>query len=183
MPPKKALRVPTTGEIIRSDGQPLAQYKSPGHAIRRKGGTGFITTYDPAVGEQIVDTVARGLPMTFAAQLNRVPQASVSNWLAWGEEHAESDPTDPRVQFAADFYEAQASFVQMCLDNIVDAGVSDAKQWTALMTSLERLHPEFFARLADKKGATNINVNVGIGLVEKKLHEMHAAGELNYEGG
>ena len=141
------------------------------------GKQGFQTIYNQQLHDGIVDAVRSGMPVTFAAHLCRVNQPTVSNWLASGEE----DPAGTFGEFAADVRQAQAEFVKEAIDAIKDSGMSDTKQWTALMTLLERIYPETFRRPGND---TNVNVGVGIqvGLVEKQLHELHDAGEIVYTG-
>lgn len=140
----------------------------------------FVTTYKPLTGAAIVEGVRKGMPVTFAASRVRVPQPTCSGWLSRGETDLEAGLDTDLAVFALDVRQAQAEFVEKCIDGVVDAGLSDAKQWTALMTALERLHPEYFAR---KDNKTTQNINIAVGIVEKKLHELHAAGEIEYSGG
>lgn len=142
------------------------------------GKQGFQGLYSQPLHDAIVDAVRDGMPLTFAAHLTRVSQPTVSTWLSNGE----ADPNGQYGPFAADVRQAQAEFVQEAIRAIKDSGMSDAKQWTALMTLLERIYPETFKRPDNN---TNINVGVGVqvGLVEEKLHELHAAGEIVYDGG
>lgn len=174
-----------SGQIVKSAAaQKIVgqQNNGSGGAVVRRGTQGFISTFTPIKGVAIVEGVERGMPYTFAAMQQRVPQATASRWLKQGEEDGDEGKDTDLAIFAADIRKAQADFVQKAIDGIVDAGLDDAKQWTALMTLLERIYPEYFKRPMEKAG-TNINVNVGVGFVEKRLHELHARGEIVYDGG
>lgn len=135
----------------------------------------FVSIYNDQVGGEIVAAVRSGLPYTFACHKHGVKQSTGAMWLKRGEEEDGSSFED----FAMAVRQAQAEFVEEAIQGIKDAGLSDAKQWTALMTLLERIYPEYFRRPSDGASTT---INVAVGLVEKKLHELHAAGEIVYTG-
>lgn len=135
----------------------------------------FQTYYTPEIGAAIVAEIEEGLPINLAANLNRIPQGTVHGWIRRGEEN----PDGTFGAFAADVREAQARFVKRAINGIKEAGFKNTQQWTALMTLLERIYPENFRR-PDQR--SNVNVNVAVGVVEKKLHELHAAGEIVYDG-
>lgn len=151
--------------------------RTKSNALVQKGHRGFLTVFEPETAEKIVETVRGGMPLAFAANLARVNAVTVQSWVARGEQDPDHELFGP---FAADIREAQAAFVQEAIEGIKDAGLSDAKQWTALMTLLERIYPEYFKRPDSRQ---NINVNVAVGVVERQLHELHEAGEIVYEGG
>lgn len=143
-----------------------------------KSPTGQPSLYSPQIHAAIVDAVREGMPVTFAAHLCRVAQPTVSRWLDEGE----ADPASRFNEFALDIRQAQAEFVQEAIRGIKDSGLSDAKQWTALMTLLERIYPEHFRRPGNDTNI-NVGVNVGVGVVEERLRELHDAGEIVYDGG
>lgn len=166
-------RAKTTGAIVSSSTgiAPAGRQR----ITKGKGRGGFATKFEPAVVAGIVEDIQFGMPITMAAHHRRVAQSTVSNWLAKGE----ADPEGIYGEFAADVREAQAQFVHEAIDHIKQAGISDAKQWTALMTLLERIYPEYFKR-PDGITINNIQNNVS---VEAVLHEMHKEGVIEYTGG
>lgn len=163
----------TTGTRKSSAGLPATMQAKSAPKVRGQGGQ--LTSFTPQVAAGIVEDVQFGMPVTLAAHRRRVGQSTVSQWLTKGE----NDPQSPYAEFAADVREAQAEFVHEAIDHIKQAGISDAKQWTALMTLLERIYPEYFKR-PDGITINNIQNNVS---VEAVLHEMHKEGALVYHGG
>lgn len=139
------------------------------------GGGQGVTTLTPAIGTSIVDSVREGMPFAMACHLHRIPQSTGATWLQKGEE----DPAGTFGDFSLDVRQAQAEFVQEAIQAIKDAGLKDARQWTALMTLLERIYPEYFKRPSDR-GDINIGVQVNL---ESKLHELHKEGVIEYTGG
>jgi hypothetical protein len=133
------------------------------------------TTFTVALGNSIIQSCRDGMPFTFAAQLHRIPQSTAATWLQKGEE----DPDGTFGDFAIDVRQAQAEFVQEAIEGIKKAGLNDARQWTALMTLLERIYPESFKRPSERG---DINIAVGIKL-EDRLHKLHEEGVIEYTGG
>lgn len=151
-----------------------AKQASNAHVV--PGRQGFVSLFTPAIADAIVEEVRKGMPIPFAANKVRVSRQTVSRWVEEGDEIAETDPDDPKAVFSADVLQAQAEFVEERIAQIIKAA-DDAKQWTAAMTMLERLYPEYFHRPSES------NVTVNIGIVEKTIHELQSKGELSYGGG
>jgi hypothetical protein len=133
------------------------------------------TTFTPALGQSIIQSCREGMPFAFACHLHRVPQSTGATWLQKGEE----DPTCTTGDFATDVRQAQAEFVQEAIEGIKRAGLNDARQWTALMTLLERIYPETFKRPSERGG--DINIAVGVRL-EDRLHKLHEENVIEYTG-
>ena len=169
------------GQVVDSGTGAAALAKTAKKPARRKPplykspAGGGQTALTPALAASIVDSVREGMPFAMACHLHRVPQPTGATWLANGEEN----PTGTFGQFALDVRQAQAEFVAEAVRGIKDAGLKDARQWTALMTLLERIYPEHFKRPSDR-GDINIGVQVNL---ESKLHELHKEGVLVYDGG
>lgn len=177
---KQMQRKKTTRRPVRSTAlatvDPSKVIELPNGTKLAKGVSGFLRTFTPEIGDKIVESVAQGMPLGFAAHLHKVPKSTVERWVAEGED----DHDHELSEFAAEVRAAQAMFVQEAIEGIKDAGLSDAKQWTALMTLLERIYPEYFRRPSEQK---TTNINIAVGVVERQLHEMHLNGEIVYEGG
>lgn len=187
MHPETTLKPTTTKEVVESNTglttsgtAVVAQRKSAGVPVpnthSRRGKTGFIGLFTDVLGSAIVQNVKAGAPIPIAAGLNRVPAATVANWL----EEGEADPNGKYGVFAADIRQAQGEFVMEAIEGIKDAGLSDAKQWTALMTLLERIYPEFFRR-PDAKNGPDITINIG--RFDQVVQEAHEQKQLSYGGG
>lgn len=159
---------------VKKPRKPRTELVRAGNALVRPGERGFQTYFNDEIAGKIVTSIREGLPITMAGYLQRVPQSTVSTWLA----HGEDNPDGQYGAFAAEVRQAQAEFVREQIANIRRAGAS-VQQWTAAMTLLERLHPEYFQRPESK---SQVNVNVAVGIVDKRLHELHEAGELVYDG-
>lgn len=153
------------GELVRTSN----------NSLTRKGAQGFQTYFTDELGEEIVESIREGMPVTLAGHLHRVPQSTLSTWLG----HGEANPEEKWGAFTAAVRQAQAEFVLRQIQRIDKAGMQP-QQWTAAMTLLERMHPEFFRR---PDSAANVNVNVAVGVVDRRLHELHEAGEIVYDGG
>ena len=134
---------------------------------------GSPTKLTPEVHQSIVELISTGKPLLVACGLTRVSKSSVYSWLQKGED----DPDGPCGQFALDVAEAQAMFKAKILDTWYELGM-ETKQWTAMATLLERLFPEEFKRPSEKQSVT-----VNVGILEQRVHEMTATGELVYDGG
>jgi hypothetical protein len=147
-----------------------------GGSIVQKGHQGFLTTLTPAIQQHIVEQCREGMPLVFAAQRCRIPKSTVEHWLQAGE----AEPDGTFGDFAAEVRSAQGDFVFEAIKGIKQAGFDDAKQWTALMTLLERIYPEYFKRPSDKN--VNIQNNIAIGFVERELHRLHEEGVIEYTG-
>lgn len=131
------------------------------------------TTYDPEIGMAVVESIRAGMPLNMAAQFHRIPSRTVRNWLDKGE-----DGQDPYEAFAIEVRQAQAEFVMQCIEGIKAAGFKDAKQWTALMTMLERLYPEDFRRPTER--TENLHLH---GFVDGRIQELMNEGRVAYTGG
>lgn len=129
-------------------------------------------SYTPEIGAAVIASVAGGMPVKMASQYHRVPYRTVMHWLSEGEKGK-----DPFEAFAVEVRQAQATFVFEMIEAIKEAGVGNAKQWTALMTLLERLYPEDFRRPTER--TENLHLH---GFVDGRIHELLGAGEVGYTG-
>lgn len=130
------------------------------------------TVFTLEVAEDIVSAAAEGLPLTSCAALAGVSKHTVNDWMQKGEEGHER-----YVDFAMAVRKAQAEYKLELIRKVKDIGVS-TNQWAALMTILERVYGDEFRRPTEKQ---DITVNVGI--LEKRVHELAAQGEVVYDGG
>lgn len=171
-PPKKSKRTrnsrprttstqpePVIGELVTKEG-----------SLKKRVGT---LTYTTDKGEAIIESVKEGMPVKMAAQFHRIPYRTVLDWMKWGEEGR-----DPFEAFAIEVRQAQATFVQEMIAGIKAAGLDSAKQWTALMTLLERLYPEDFRRPTER--TENLHLH---GFVDGRIQELVGSGAVEYDGG
>lgn len=131
------------------------------------------TDYTPVVGKAVVDSVRGGMPLKFAAQFHRLPPRTVEGWVYQGENDAKS----MFRAFAMEVRQAQAEFVAECIEGIKEAGFKDAKQWTALMTMLERFYPEDFRRPTER--SENLHLH---GFIDGRINELMEEGRIVYSG-
>lgn len=182
MPPTKGTVVNSAGTAIQPAAKKTTRKKTRGKTTTGRPlpvpyqGSGWALALTPEIGEKILEHVRSGMPYSMACNLERVPQSTGASWLAKGEE----DPDGNFGDFAADVRQQQAEFVQEAINGIKQAGLNDARQWTALMTLLERIYPEQFRRPSEKAGNT---INIAIGNFEKKVHELRSTDDIVVSGG
>lgn len=128
------------------------------------------------VAEKILVELCEGMPLMAAAPLAGVHYRTAQNWIDKGQ----ADPDGEFGAFALAYEAAEAIAMKETVNDWRDIGLT-TKQWTAFATYAERRWPEIYARKQDKKGDTNVTVNVGV--VEGRLQELHAQGEIVYDGG
>ena len=158
-------------------GKPSNELAVNRQVLGTRSGIGWRLLLTDDLADAIITKVAKGMPYALACNMNGISQSTGANWLQRGEE----EPDGTFGPFSMAIRKAQAEFVERAIDGIVDAGLSDAKQWTALMTILERVYPDYFRRPSEKGG--DITINNVIGVVEGKVHQLHEAGEIQYDGG
>lgn len=162
----KQVQVKKKAELVRRNPQVLGHRKD----------LGWKTLLTEEMAENVITKVGKGMPYALACQMFGITQTTAANWLQRGED----EPDGTFGPFSMAIRQAQAAFVEKAIDGITDAGLSDAKQWTALMTLLERIYPEYFKRPSEKG---DITINNVIGVVEGRVHQLHEAGEIQYGGG
>lgn len=130
--------------------------------------------FTPETADLIVEKVVEGLPLSAAAPLAGVHGRTAKTWYDKGED----DPEGPFGMFTLALQAAEAISMEDTITDWRELGL-ETKQWTAFATFAERRWPEIFAKKQDK--GPQVTVNVGI--VEGRLQELHAKGEIVYSGG
>ena len=149
-------------ELVKQNGK---------NAIKGKQG------YQPTVftlekQEDIISAAAEGLPLSSCAAMAGVSRHTLEDWMQKGEEGHER-----YAEFALAVRKVQAEYKLNLLRKVKEIGI-DTNQWAALMTILERVYGDEFKRPTEKQSVT-----VNVGILEKRVHELAAQGEVVYDGG
>lgn len=123
---------------------------------------------------KIVGFIGEGLTPANAGPLTGVSSYWVKKWLEDGKDN----PDGPYGKFAFEVEKAQSEFKLRLLRRIEEVGFT-SKQWASLMTMLERIFPDEYKRPSE----STTNVNVQVGILEQRIHELDKDGELIYDGG
>lgn len=125
----------------------------------------------------IVQTMAQSsLPLSAAAALNGVLAATAYTWRDKGQE----DPDSPYAPFALAVEMASAINMEATVQEWQDV-TRETKQWTGWATFAERMWPDTFAKKS--QGSQQPQTVVNIGIVDGRVQELKAKGELTYGGG
>ncbi len=111
-----------------------------------------------AVREAVCEGILRGMHNKTASRLAGIHEATFYTWRTKGENEIEvaqkqhpegvpdGHPWSDWALFALEIAEADANLESNLLDRIMQAGFAEGKNWTALMTILERRFPELWSK-------------------------------------
>lgn len=129
--------------------------------------------------QTIIAYLFRGLSFKDAAHLVKITPQTLSDWMAEGERNLDDFckydcPLSERGEFYAECMYAKAKFRYKTLESMQEAFKTDKRQWVAVITALERMHPDEWG----KQDTTKIT-----GGGELKIKVQYLDGEAYKRGG
>lgn len=131
------------------------------------------TVYTDEIGERIIKYLAQGNYLQTAAAAAGMNPGTVRGWIERGQD----DENSPYHEFAMRCLEASGKIETQVVSDMMRV-IEETKQWAGYMTYLERRFPDRWKRQGDKA-----QINVNIGILEKRVHEITATAEETYDGG